>query len=50
MNEQIGIRQRGTDATMLIVFNAYHDKVSFTLPRIAAEPVRWRLLVDTTLT
>ena len=27
-----GIRQRGHDATLLIVFNAYHDVVKFTLP------------------
>lgn len=41
-----GIRQRGQDATILIIFNAYHDVVSFTLPQ-SAEPARWRLLIDT---
>lgn len=27
-----GIRQRGQDATMLIIFNAYRGMVRFTLP------------------
>jgi glycogen operon protein len=44
-----GIRQRGQDATMLIVLNAFHDMVRFTLP--GDEPrARWLLLIDTNLT
>jgi len=27
-----GVRQRGTEATMLLVFNAHHDLVEFTPP------------------
>jgi glycogen operon protein len=43
-----GIRQRGQDATMLIVLNAFHDMVRFTLP--GDEPrARWLLLIDTNL-
>lgn len=41
-----GIRQRGQDATILVIFNAYHDMVSFTLPE-SAEPAQWQLLIDT---
>ena len=44
-----GIRQRGHDATMLIVFNAYHDMVSFTLPESGGGPTRWQRLIDTNL-
>ncbi len=41
-----GIGRRGEDATMLIVLNAHHDQVNFTLP---AHPggSRWSALVDT---
>jgi|HigsolmetaAR205D_1030408.scaffolds.fasta_scaffold00075_8 glycogen debranching enzyme GlgX len=41
-----GIRQRGHDATILIVLNAYHDVVNFVLPG-EAEAARWSLLIDT---
>jgi isoamylase len=41
-----GIKQRGVDATLLIVFNAHHDVVNFTLPGHAGDE-RWRLLIDT---
>ena len=30
-----GIRRRGEDATLLMVLNAYHDLVEFTLPETA---------------
>ena len=43
-----GISQRGQDATMLIVFNAHHDVVKFTLPG-EAEEARWVLLADTNI-
>jgi glycogen operon protein len=43
-----GIRQRGHDATLLIVFNAFHDLVEFTLP--GDEPdARWTLMIDTNI-
>jgi isoamylase len=41
-----GIRQRGSDATILIVFNSYHDMVKFTLPGSDA-PAAWILMIDT---
>jgi glycogen operon protein len=41
-----GLRQRGIDATLLLILNAHHDLVNFTLPGHAGDE-RWRLLVDT---
>ena len=43
-----GIRRRGEDATLLMVLNAYHDLVGFTLPETAGGS-RWSLLIDTNL-
>jgi isoamylase len=41
-----GLKQRGADATLLIILNAYYDVVNFTLPEHAGDE-RWRLLIDT---
>ena len=41
-----GIRRRGTDATLLIVFNAHHDVVPFRLPKVVGGS-SWRCLLDT---
>jgi glycogen operon protein len=41
-----GIKQRGMDSTLLIVLNAYHDLVNFTLPGHAGDEL-WELLIDT---
>jgi isoamylase len=41
-----GIRKVGSDATLLMVFNAYHDVVDFTLPDIPGDTV-WINLIDT---
>jgi len=41
-----GLKQRGVDATLLLVLNAHHDVVNFTLPGHAGDE-RWRLLIDT---
>jgi glycogen operon protein len=41
-----GIRRRGTDQTLLLVFNAYHDAVKFLLPKVAGGR-SWAALVDT---
>jgi glycogen operon protein len=41
-----GIRRRGTDATLLLVVNAYHDVVRFTLPEVTGGE-RWICLIDT---
>jgi isoamylase len=44
-----GITQRGTDATLLLVFNAHHDLVEFTLPECSGG-AHWKLLIDTNIT
>jgi glycogen operon protein len=43
-----GIRQKGSDATALIVFNAHFENVSFILPECAGSTT-WTLLIDTSL-
>jgi glycogen operon protein len=43
-----GLRQRGTEATMLLVLNAHHDVVQFKLPEYA-ENSPWQLLIDTNI-
>jgi isoamylase len=44
-----GIRQRGTEATLLIVLNAHHDFVEFTLP-VANGGGLWKRVLDTNVT
>ncbi len=44
-----GLHLRGQDATLLIVFNAYHDLVNFTLAPVAGDTATWKLLIDTNL-
>jgi pullulanase/glycogen debranching enzyme len=44
-----GVRQLGTEATLLIVMNAYHDFVEFTLP-VPSGGGRWKLVLDTNVT
>jgi glycogen operon protein len=46
--QQTGIRQRGHEATLLVVFNAWQDVVKFTLPG-APEGAAWQLVLDTTM-
>jgi glycogen operon protein len=41
-----GVRQRGTQAAMLIVLNAHHDLVEFTLPECFGGG-QWQLELDT---
>jgi isoamylase len=41
-----GLRQRGTQATMLLVLNAHHDLVEFTLPECTGGSA-WNLELDT---
>jgi glycogen operon protein len=43
-----GVRQRGTEAAMLLVMNAHHDLVGFTLPECPGGGV-WSLEVDTNI-
>jgi glycogen operon protein len=50
--QQSGIRQRGREATMLIIFNSWQDVVKFTLPsarRDEDEGSCWDLLADTNM-
>jgi glycogen operon protein len=41
-----GIRRPASDATLLLVFNAYHDMVEFRLPDIPGND-QWTCLIDT---
>jgi len=41
-----GLRERGTDATLLMVFNSHHEPVDFTLPSCNGAHA-WALLIDT---
>ena len=41
-----GIKRRGSDATLLLVFNAHEDVVKFTLPDVP-DGAHWTRLVDT---
>ncbi len=43
-----GIRRPASDATLLLVFNAYHDVVEFTLPQIPGSD-QWTCLIDTNM-
>jgi len=44
--QSTGIRQRGKEATLLIVFNAHHENVDFILPECEGGR-EWSLLLDT---
>jgi glycogen operon protein len=41
-----GIRRRGTEVTLLAIYNAHHDVVTFTMPPCAGGD-SWALLIDT---
>ncbi|HEX5477488.1 MAG TPA: glycogen debranching protein GlgX [Burkholderiales bacterium] len=41
-----GIKQRGSDETLLVVMNAHHDVVNFELPAVP-EGRQWARLIDT---
>ncbi|XUW92935.1 glycogen debranching protein GlgX [Burkholderia sp. M6-3] len=43
-----GIRRPASDATLLLVLNAHHDVVNFTLPEVP-EGERWTCLLDTNM-
>jgi len=45
---QTGIRQRGHEATLLIIFNSWHDMVHFKLPA-APDGECWELVADTNM-
>jgi hypothetical protein len=41
-----GIKRRGSDATLLLVYNAHHDVVNFVLPEVT-DSRSWLGLIDT---
>ncbi len=43
-----GVRQRGTEAAMLMVLNSHYDLVEFTLP-VYPDGNSWQLLIDTNI-
>jgi glycogen operon protein len=43
-----GIVRPGSDATLLLIFNAYHDVVVFTLPEVRGGN-QWKCLIDTNM-
>ncbi len=43
-----GIRRQGGDATLLLIFNSYHEDVDVTVPHTAGSDA-WSLLIDTAL-
>jgi glycogen operon protein len=43
-----GVRQRGTEAAMLIALNAHHDLVEFALPAVEGG-THWILELDTNI-
>jgi isoamylase len=44
--QETGVKRRGSDATLLLIYNAHHDVVNFTLPQVP-EGRSWLGLVDT---
>jgi glycogen operon protein len=46
--QQSGIRKRGSEATLLMIFNAHHDVVAFKLPEVVGGR-DWQRLIDTNL-
>jgi glycogen operon protein len=46
--QQTGIAQRGSEATLLLILNAHHDVVVFTLPKVPGGR-DWARLLDTNL-
>ena len=44
--QETGIKRRGSDATLLLIYNAHFDVVNFTLPQVP-EGQHWQALIDT---
>ncbi len=44
--QETGIKRRGSDATLLLIYNAHYDVVNFTLPEVP-EGQHWQGLIDT---
>ena len=46
--QMTGVRERGSEATLLLIVNGHHEPVNFVLPA-AVEGEKWQLLLDTTI-
>ena len=44
-----GIRKRGEDASILLIYNAWRDLVEFKLPSHGGSDQHWTLMIDTNL-
>ncbi|WP_027580821.1 glycogen debranching protein GlgX [Bradyrhizobium sp. Ai1a-2] len=44
--QETGIKRRGSDATLLLIYNAHYDVVNFTLPQVP-DGHHWQGLIDT---
>ncbi|MCA6108784.1 glycogen debranching protein GlgX [Bradyrhizobium cenepequi] len=44
--QETGIKRRGSDATLLLIYNAHFDVVNFTLPKVP-QGQHWQGLIDT---
>ena len=44
--QETGVKRRGSDATLLLVYNAHFDVVNFTLPTVP-DGTSWMGLIDT---
>jgi len=44
--QMTGIRERGGEATLLLIYNGYHEPVKFVLPA-AVDAEKWQLQLDT---
>ena len=44
--QESGVKRRGEDATVLLIYNSHYDVVNFTLPTVP-EGLAWEGLVDT---
>jgi glycogen operon protein len=48
LSQQTGIRKRGQEATLLLVFNAHYEAVNFQLPSFG-DGAKWSPLIDTNI-
>ena len=46
--QESGVKRRGSDATLLLIYNAHFDVVNFALPSVP-EGTSWTGLLDTNL-
>ena len=44
--QETGVKRQGSDATLLLIYNAHHDMVEFTLPEVP-QGRSWAVIIDT---